>query len=86
MIICDVVVIKTIFKPEHQKSFRAIPERVCEVFPKNQGIKNTLSKINFLLLHVEDPTFIYLTVNKNFFFGVIKCGAIQIQKEIVKKS
>ena len=34
MIICDVVVIKTIFKPEHQKSFRAIPERVCEVFSK----------------------------------------------------
>ena len=31
---CDVVVKKTIFKPEHQKSFRAIPERVCDVFPK----------------------------------------------------
>ena len=85
MIICDVVVIKTIFKPEHQKSFRTIPERVCEVFPKNQVIKNTLSKINFLLLHFEDPTFVYPTVNK-IFFWVIKCGAIQIQKEIVKKS
>ena len=34
MIICDVVVIKTIFKPKHQKPFRPIPERVCEVFPK----------------------------------------------------
>ena len=34
MIICDVVVIKTIFKPEHQKTFRAIPERVCELFHK----------------------------------------------------
>ena len=34
MIIRDVVVKKTIFKPEHQKTFRAIPERVCEVFPK----------------------------------------------------
>ena len=34
MIIRDVVVKKTIFTPEHQKTFRAIPERVCEVFPK----------------------------------------------------
>ena len=34
MIICDVVVIKTIFKSEYQKTFHAIlPERVCEVFP-----------------------------------------------------
>ena len=34
MIIRDVVVKETIFKPEHQKTFRAVPERVCEVFPK----------------------------------------------------
>ena len=34
IIIYDVVVMKTIFKPEHQKTFRAVPERVCEVFPK----------------------------------------------------
>ena len=30
MINCDVVVKKTIFKPEHPKTFRAVPERVCE--------------------------------------------------------
>ena len=35
-------------------------------------------------LHVEDPTFIYPTLNK-IFFRVINCGAIKIQKEIVKK-
>ena len=34
MIIYDVVVMKTISKPEHQKTFRAAPERVCEVFFK----------------------------------------------------
>ena len=34
MIICDVVVMKTISKPEHQKTFRAAPERFCEVFFK----------------------------------------------------
>ena len=39
MIICDVVVIKTIFKSEHQKTFRAIPYRVCEVFTKKHGKK-----------------------------------------------
>ena len=40
MIIRDVVVKKTIFKPEHQKTFRAIPERVCEVFLKKKIKKN----------------------------------------------
>ena len=44
MIICDVVVKNTIFKPEHQKTFRAIPERVCEAFSK----KNKCRKTNFL--------------------------------------
>ena len=34
MIIRDVVVKEKIFKPEHQKTFRAIPERVCEFFHK----------------------------------------------------
>ena len=33
----------------------------------------------FLLLHVEDPTFIYPTLNKIFFL-VINYGVIQIQK------
>ena len=42
MIICDVVVKKTIFKPEHPKTFRAILERVCEVFPKKYMQKNEL--------------------------------------------
>ena len=31
---------QTIFKPEHQKPFRAIPERFCEVFPKKKKQKN----------------------------------------------
>ena len=48
MIICDVVVIKTIFKSKHQKTFHAIPERVYEVFPK----KINAEKLTFYRLQL----------------------------------